>query len=605
MHSISKVMVAMLLMTTWLQTSEAESKSKIESTSQSIVSRLNPALRKALLKALTNIENSNDHDESTELNGIQETTEDELLEESTKADLKALNLYNSYLTDGAQNYTQKNEDEIIHTIILKKAKTTTAPTDKSKPDDQVIIQFGAPNPVKDSDVHIETLQIARSVKTNEIDDGDIDNSSSEGIPSDFKVTTYKPSTTAGTSTITPKTATTEAPTHNDDGENIERVSKNDVKIYQAPLVAAFTVQQDELGLPKNIIPLIHPIQTPAAIVKPIQEFTISSSTSGTTTPKPSIITTPLTLELPSENNAPSFTLSKSLELPSTKDAAFTTFALEQKRKQLEEQIAQLQAQQRQTEETFRQQQIYQEQQALNRQQGLLLQQRFRFEQENRARLHRYEQEQQLLQQQFRNSQFLTGLPSFNHLTPPPADQSSSVQVIPSLSFSTQQLLPVREATDFRPKTPTFTPSQPLPAFPGQQTSPLLSPNPQLPLKPAQQFISNIPSFPATHHSALNNNDPIAISEQSRSRNRVFRQESGTANFGLNSINTNFPPIYPIYNVDSQLQNLLAQSGIGRSNEDLNIISKVLSLNHGIGIPSTGSSTFYPIIQGRFVRSARN
>lgn len=348
------------------------------------------------------------------------------------------------------------------------------------------------------------------------------------------MTTYKPSTTGGTTTITPetpKTTTTEAPTHNDDGENIEKVSKNDVKIYQAPLVAAFTVQQDELGLPKNVIPLIHPIQTPPAIAaKPIQEFTLtSSSTSGTTTttPKPSqIITTPLTLELPSENNAPSFTLSKSLELPTTKEAAFTTFALEQKRKQLEEQIAQLQAQQRQTEENFRQQQAYQQQQAFNRQQELLLQQRYRFEQENRARLQRYEQEQQLLrQQQFQNSQFLTGqLPSFNQLTPPPAadhHQSSSVQVIPSLSFSTQQLLPVREAAEFRPKPSTFTPSQSLPLFPGQQTSPLLSPNPQLPLKPAQQFNSNIPSFPATH-SALNNIDPIAISEQSRSRNRVFR-----------------------------------------------------------------------------------
>lgn len=65
----------------------------------------------------------------------------------TKADLKSLNLYNSYLTDGAQNFTQKNENEIIHTIILKKAKTTTAPTDPTRQDDQVIIQFGAPDPV--------------------------------------------------------------------------------------------------------------------------------------------------------------------------------------------------------------------------------------------------------------------------------------------------------------------------------------------------------------------------------------------------------------------------------------------------------------------------
>lgn len=37
---------------------------------------------KALLKALTSIESSNDQEQSTEVNGIQETTEDELLEES-------------------------------------------------------------------------------------------------------------------------------------------------------------------------------------------------------------------------------------------------------------------------------------------------------------------------------------------------------------------------------------------------------------------------------------------------------------------------------------------------------------------------------------------
>lgn len=59
----------------------------------------------------------------------------------TKADLKALNLYNSYLTDGVQNYTQNKDNEIIHTIILKKPKTTVAP------DDEVFIQFGVPDPV--------------------------------------------------------------------------------------------------------------------------------------------------------------------------------------------------------------------------------------------------------------------------------------------------------------------------------------------------------------------------------------------------------------------------------------------------------------------------
>lgn len=480
---INKLLVATLLITLCLCVSEAASpsKSKIESTSQSIVSRLNPALRKALLKALTNIEIDSSFepdDDSTDSNGIQTTTtrDEELLEESTAADLKALNLYNSYLTDGV-NFTQKSKDdnEIIHTIIVKAPKTTAATTSTidqgndpgkliASQNDQVIIQFGVPDPVKDSDVHIETVQIARSVKTNEIDD---DGGRDDGADGDdgFKVTTYKPQsntavpggadTATGTETTAAVKTTTELLTHNSDGENIEKVAKNDVKIYQAPLVAAFTVQQDAHGLPKNVIPLIdqYRVQSLPAIAKPIQEFTIrSSSTSGTTVTPPTITTTtttpaqsvtdaPFALQLPSENQAPSFKLSKSLELPSTKEAAFTTFALQQKRQQLEEQIALLQ-------ETFRQQQAYQEQQALNRQQELLLQQRYRFEEENRARLQRYEQEQQLIRQhQFQNAQYLSsGVPSFGgNGGGGPQSADPNVQIIPSLSFiPTQQLLPVSE-----------------------------------------------------------------------------------------------------------------------------------------------------------------
>lgn len=441
------------------QSTAAVTKSKIESTSQSIVSRLNPALRKALLKALTNIEIETaiepDEDSTDSSNGIQTTTirDEELLEESTAADLKALNLYNSYLTDGV-NYTQnsKDDNEIIHTIIVKAPKSTATPSSAASSsstidqgnnptkflgsqNDQVIIQFGVPDPVKDSDVHIETFNIARSVKTNEIDDDNNDNDN-DG----FKVTTYKPTTTIlpGTSIATTNTeaiglkTTTEFITHNEDGENIEKVAKNDVKIYQAPLVAAFTVQQDAHGLPKNVIPLIsEPIRPIPAIAKPIQEFTIrtSSSSSGTTVAPPPTTTAsaPFALQLlPSEHQAPSFKLSKSLELPSTKEAAFTTFALNAKRKQLEDQIAYLQ-------ETFRQQQAYQEQQALNRQQELLLQQRYRFEEESRARIQRYEQEQQFIRQNpFQNPQFLS-------LSSPPPQSDSNVQVIPSLSFIPTQV----------------------------------------------------------------------------------------------------------------------------------------------------------------------
>lgn len=595
------------------------------------MSRLDPALRKALLKALSNIEidGSDEKEESTDNDIFPETTlssrDEELLEESTAADLQALNLYNSYIKDGA-NYTQQSKDdnEIIHTFIVKAPRTTIAPIDRtSKKDDQVIIQFGNPDPVKDSDVQVETVQIARSVKTNEIDDAD--DADDETVHDDInKITTYKPSTTLAATTTTTAAPTTKAPTHNDEGENIEKVSKNDVKIYQAPLVAAFTVQQDALGLAKNIIPLLSPINTPSAIAEPIQEFSLSSTPTTTDAPntiktnptfQPTISTTPLDLQLPLENNAPQFSLAQGLELPSTKDAAFTTFALQQKRRQLEEQIFLLQQQQREQEENFRQQQLYQEQQAFNRQQQLLLQQRYRFEEENRIRLQRYEQEQRIIRQQQQHQQqqpaFLQRFSSINQFSPQQQQlQSTSVQVIPSLSFApvqipTQQLLPVREPNNFRPQQTqvTFQPSQSLNVFQNQvPTLPQLSPTPQLPLRPAQPF-NGVPAtpLPTFQPPFLNNIDSIVPNEQSQSRNRVFRHESDTGNVGLNSVNTNFPPFFPVFNADSQLQNLLLQSGFGggaRQNEDLNIISKVLALNHGI---QTGSETFFQPNQGRFVR----
>lgn len=561
-------------------------KTKIDLTSQSIVNRLNPTLRKALLKALTNIEiDTENQQSSTETENIQIVTptsipaisSDELLiEENSGTDLRALNLYNSYFSD-AVNFTQnsKDDNEIIHTIIVKAPKATVAPSQDIAANDQVIIQFGPPDPVKESDVHIETVQIARSVKTNEIDDADSEESSSNEDIDDVKVTTYKPFFSVNTSALSTTTQeqiiTTPAPTHNEDGENIEKVAKNDVKIFQAPLVAAFTVHQDELGLPRNVIPLVDPAESKPVIARPLQEFVIDSSNQFQTTTNPPLLrsssSVPLVFQLPAIETAPSFTLSKSLELPSTKEASFTSFAFEQRRKELEDQIAQLQQQRQQHEESFR-----------------------RFEEQNRVRLQQYEQESEYLR---------NGLTSLNRFAVPlPTAPNNGVQVIPSLSIPTQQLLPVREPKPFN----SFASSQPL--FVPPQIATHLVPGPQLPIKPAQQFLSNVPvqRFPSfAPNAALNNIDPNTFNEQSRNRHRVFRHESNTANFG-NSISTNFPPFYPALNADSQLQNLLFQSGIsgGRANEDFNIITKVLSLNHGVIPP--GPSTYYPIQQGRFVRS---
>lgn len=642
--------------------------------SSSIVSRLDPALKKALLKALSNLEIDSLELEDGKDGGLiaatQTSTQDEELLEQSTATAQDLNFYETFLRD-TTNFTQKakDENEIIHTIIVKAPqRTTKSPIVKSeKKNDQVIIRFGNPDPVKESDVHIETVQIARSVTNNEINVGEDDDNANNGTDdkedendddNDIKVTTYKPrTTTPRITTTTIPTTTTPAPTHNEDGENIESVGKNDVKIFQAPLVAAFTVQQDALGLPKNVIPLIQPIDTlPPA--EPIQQFSLSPTTSApitlnrisptfetfasspafepfqntlksasptfepfqstlksaSPTFEPFLGTTPVALQLPSNNSPQSFTLSQSLELPSTKEATFSTFALEKKKKELEQQIYLLQQQQRQQEENYR----LLEEQAYNRQQQLLLQQRYQFEEENRFRLQRYEQEQRLLRQQSQQQpQFnFQRFPVLNQLPPAPPQQqsSSSVQIIPSLSFSpspiqipTQQLLPVRDPIEFRSKQQiSFQPQQQtFNLFPAQvPTPPHLATGPQLPLRPAQPFSNIVPTAETVFQpppAVPSSIDPVVVSEQSQSRNRVFRHQSDTGNFGLNSVNTNFPPYFPVFNADNQLQSLLLQNGFngGRQSEDLNIISKVLSLNHGI---SMSPDNFLPSNSGRFGRS---
>ncbi|CAD6993332.1 unnamed protein product [Ceratitis capitata] len=62
----------------------------------------------------------------------------------------------------------------------------------------------------------------------------------------------RPTTTTTTTTTTPR------PTHNEDGENIEVVEKDDIRIQAAPLVTAFTVDLDERGAAKNVVPILDP-----------------------------------------------------------------------------------------------------------------------------------------------------------------------------------------------------------------------------------------------------------------------------------------------------------------------------------------------------------
>lgn len=751
------------------QTAALPDKNDVDSKSPSVVSRLDPVLRKALLQALSNLERNSSEDESTDAEATTVTTiSDELLEESTTSDQTAAVQYHSYVVDANNETGTTNDDtEIIQTIIVKAPPRPTVSSSldvdevSEQSDNDVIIKFDKLDPVKESDIRVETVQVARSVspsdKANEINgDTDDDNFSEKSTTKQLKkVTTYKPTTTTTTTT------TTEPPTHNEDGENIEHVKENDVKIYQAPLVTAFTIQQDGNGLPKNVIPLYKQDVVPASMSLPVEQFSFSSHTSNQNFQN--------VQSNRNTNSAPTFSIQTSHQPQPPVFNANTYSYLEQKQKQLEQQIVFLQDQQRKQEELFRQQQSYQDQQALQRQAQLLLEQRLRIEEDYRLRQQKYEQElkaykekqqvqiqsrfnqpsvvvegqttpntadsakkapieqtqsieQQLdttqqqfatpqhvpaqaqfpaqpaqqttTQQQFPDHQHLpvqqppqpfapelsqqnvqvqpqtvTEVKSQQHLQVQPlqhreqdielqrqierqneeyriktlkyeedlkvyrqkiqaqqfAEQQSqqqqqqqqqlfsrqqlpflpaqqfapaqqifsqalpqqqqqvrfnnnqpqfrtNVQIVPSVQFQsfqvpTQQMLPIREAQSFRPRSQS--------EFQQQTNIPQLSPVQELPQRSFQQFHT---SGPVIQNSNI---DPvIAAPPDAIQRNRVFRQESDTANFFNNNNRITLNPVNN--NADNYLQSLLFQSGIsGRQNEDLNIITKVLALNHGI------------------------
>lgn len=192
-------------------------------------------------------------------------------------------------------------------------------------------------------------------------------------------------------------------------------------------------------------------------------------------------------------------------------------------------------------------------------------------------------------------------PNFNKQTP--NHQQTANKLTASSSFS-NNLLP---QTNFR-KQEKVTAISLQPSITFNSFSPQLQQphqyshltNQQLPTKAAGDF-HKIPSthFPTTFQQvptiavpqqAFNNYQPF-----NQQRHRFNRQESGTANLGINAPvfqhQTNFQQnrfFRSNYNgignqpvVSHQLNSLLQQSGVanGGTQEDLSIISKVLSLNH--------------------------
>ena len=579
---------------------------------------INPKLRIALLEAL----NSYDGEDSTEV-GNDESTTSGVTSDFEDITNKPFVKIHTFAIDGDKS----DENEVIKTIIITRPRTTLTPPKNpsreiSNRQDQVAINFDkSTDPVNAENDASISIHLARSVESsNSVNSSDRKEEKPKKKASEKSVT--KP--------ITPQTTTTTLPppVTNADGQNIEKVAKNDVKILQAPLLAAFTVQQDVNGQSKKVISLFKNPQENDVNQKRIFNMEFKASQ-----PVPTV--------------APTLAPSTTIQFQNENSNQQLLSAFELKQRQLEQQIRFLQARQREQDEIIRRHQLLQDQQS---RQNFVEQQRSRFEDEQRQRQkyeedqrqrQRYEQEQQILLRQ-QQAQALQQ-PQTQPLQAPPSP-SANVQFIPSIpightvGISVEQQLPFKGPFEFNTDRPenqkTFSQFQQqfqLRQFQRQQqpfqqqqqqifqqqqrnsgfnlqqsAQPLIQQHEvqqlpttqELPLRSAQNFIqfTQLPinlELPQKPFQTFNS-QPLAVlpsitesDPQTQPRTRVFRQDaSQTGNFGFNDFG-NFQIQQQQLNpvdaaLDNQLQNLFQQSGINtRSAEDFRIISKILSSNHGV------------------------
>uniref|UniRef100_A0A182SQI1 Uncharacterized protein n=1 Tax=Anopheles maculatus TaxID=74869 RepID=A0A182SQI1_9DIPT len=219
---------------------------------------IDPALRKALLRALRHLKERQEEEKQEQLLGDANTTEenfattilDELLEESTVAESGA----RARDTSGVDyhTYVANAQEDDRDTIVGEVEQRDTAAVTVGSADANEIIKtiiIAKPKPA----LIVPKLESENEIVP-QVDQGTVSTTEAP-LPVTSSTTQQAP---ISTTTAVP-VPTTPAPTHNEDGENIEQVKSEDVKIFQAPLVAAFTVQQDQLGVPRNVIPLL---QTP-------------------------------------------------------------------------------------------------------------------------------------------------------------------------------------------------------------------------------------------------------------------------------------------------------------------------------------------------------
>ncbi|KAK0168339.1 hypothetical protein PV327_002156 [Microctonus hyperodae] len=381
--------------------------------------KIDKNLRRALLKALENletesVENSDDDQPSTE-KVVEELTSSSssLLSEIEQSTIQDIDRFKgaSITFDQFNNDSDEvpGEDKLQNTTFVESDKymmaDSNAPTisEISNMSEKVVFQkydalLGDKKPIEKFSETLQSDRIeSRSVMSNKsgVTVNTIDNnlkptshereslaiSSSNGIVSASANSLSSPTPTVPSPTVRTVTKNITAPfSPTVSSPTTVKPAKSEVNIFKAPLVAAFTVQQDESGVAKSVVPIYKP-----------------------------------------NGNGQALTIQEQLEF---------------KQQLLEKQLAELQAQQiQQTEFLIRQQQLYQEQQRQKQRQQYFLQEQTRLKQlEDQRNIQKQQQHQQHLTQQLPLQQPLGAFTQNNLQTLQLPLKSSNLQFQPSVEF---------------------------------------------------------------------------------------------------------------------------------------------------------------------------
>ncbi|XP_075232202.1 uncharacterized protein LOC142330643 [Lycorma delicatula] len=334
--------------------------------------------------------------------------------------------------------------------------------------------------------------------------------------------------------------------------------KHTVEFLHAPLLAAFTVQQDQLGLPKRVIPLNYKnTGAPLLLLDPQEEIAKQKELEEKR----------IILEQELIEQQRKLKILQLQQLPLHQNSL----------NKIQEETARYELQ-RSNQQLLSQPQIYDDQ--LRNQQQLYLQnqQRQFLESQEREKQQLLLLEQAKIRQQQQdillNSQQRQEQERLKLLQQQEENQGLSINFQTQYQQPQPQDFQFQKSVDFQ-----FRPTNPVPVQ-NPATSPTFNNFNHFPSNP-QQSVNNFNNFPQIPQQAVNNFNNYQ-SSPSVELNRVNRGESsrfvGNSGFNNNKLPHNQSP-----NHDSQLQNLIFHSGITNelptTHEDLNIVSKVLSLNH--------------------------